>query len=69
MVCVMLNSIALGCPKNVCADRGSENPKIAFLRCNGTDGHSAENSFHYGRSVNKQVHTSILYSSSSITKF
>ena len=36
-----------------------------FLRRNGTDGHSAGNSFRYGRSVNNQVHYT---SSSLITK-
>lgn len=54
----MLSNI-LECPRIVRTDRGTENCTVAFLqpflRRNGQDRLSKENSFQYGRSASNQV--------------
>ena len=53
----------IGCPRMVRGDRGVENSTVAFmqpfLRRNGTDGLSDQNSFQYGRSASNQVCTNL----------
>ena len=48
-----------GCPRIIRADRGTENSTVAFLqpflRRNGRDRLSKENSFQFGRSATNQV--------------